>query len=79
VWPHSDYPLIDVGKLTLDRNVTDYHTEIEQGRLRAEQRGARHRMESGQNAARRRLLLRRRAPRQVGKANYRQIRSMRRR
>ena len=30
VWPHSDYPLIDVGKLTLDRNVTDYHTEIEQ-------------------------------------------------
>jgi catalase len=30
VWPHSDYPLIDVGRLTLDRNVTDYHTEIEQ-------------------------------------------------
>ncbi|MGH3846935.1 MAG: catalase, partial [Pseudonocardiaceae bacterium] len=30
VWPHSDYPLLDVGKLTLDRNVTDYHTEIEQ-------------------------------------------------
>ncbi|MGV0635870.1 catalase [Mycolicibacillus trivialis] len=30
VWPHGDYPLIDVGTLTLDRNVTDYHTEIEQ-------------------------------------------------
>ncbi len=30
VWPHSDYPLIDVGKLVLDRNVTDYHAEIEQ-------------------------------------------------
>jgi catalase len=30
VWPHSDYPLIEVGKLTLDRNVTDYHAEIEQ-------------------------------------------------
>ncbi|MAA65453.1 MAG: catalase [Alteromonadaceae bacterium] len=30
VWPHSDYPLIKVGKLTLDRNPTDYHTEIEQ-------------------------------------------------
>ena len=30
VWPHGDYPLIDVGKLTLDRNVTDYHTQIEQ-------------------------------------------------
>lgn len=30
IWPHSDYPLIDVGKMTLNRNVTDYHTEIEQ-------------------------------------------------
>jgi catalase len=30
VWPHKDYPLIEVGKLTLDRNPTDYHTEIEQ-------------------------------------------------
>ena len=30
VWPHSDYPLVDVGKLTLDRNVSDYHTEMEQ-------------------------------------------------
>jgi catalase len=30
VRPHADYPLIDIGRLTLDRNVTDYHTEIEQ-------------------------------------------------
>ena len=30
VWPHGDYPLIDVGKLTLDRNVVDYHAQIEQ-------------------------------------------------
>ena len=30
VWPHSDYPLIEVGKMTLNRNVTDYHTEMEQ-------------------------------------------------
>jgi catalase len=30
VWPHADYPLIDVGTLTLDRNVTDHHTEVEQ-------------------------------------------------
>jgi catalase len=30
VWPHSDYPLIEVGRLTLIRNPTDYHTEIEQ-------------------------------------------------
>jgi catalase len=30
VWPHGDYPLVDVGRLTLDRNISDYHTEIEQ-------------------------------------------------
>ncbi|WP_327147231.1 catalase [Nocardia sp. NBC_01329] len=30
VWPHSDYPLIEVGRMTLDRNATDNHTEIEQ-------------------------------------------------
>jgi len=30
VWPHADYPLHEVGKLTLDRNPTDFHTEIEQ-------------------------------------------------
>lgn len=30
VWPHADYPLIDLGKLTLDRNFVDHHTEVEQ-------------------------------------------------
>jgi catalase len=30
IWPHADYPLIDVGTMTLDRNPTDYHSEIEQ-------------------------------------------------
>ncbi|HEX7355612.1 MAG TPA: catalase [Mycobacteriales bacterium] len=30
VWPHGDYPLHEVGRMTLNRNVTDYHTEIEQ-------------------------------------------------
>ena len=30
VWPHSDYPLIEVGQMVLDRNATDNHTEIEQ-------------------------------------------------
>ena len=30
VWPHGDYPLHEVGRLTLNRNVTDYHTEMEQ-------------------------------------------------
>src|ERR1700690_1616280 len=30
VWPHADYPLIEVGRMTLNRNPTDNHTEIEQ-------------------------------------------------
>jgi catalase len=30
VWPHGDYPLITVGTMTLDRNLTDFHTEMEQ-------------------------------------------------
>ena len=30
VWPHADYPLVEVGTLRLDRNVSDYHTEMEQ-------------------------------------------------
>jgi catalase len=30
VWPHGDYPLREVGRLTLNRNVTDHHVEIEQ-------------------------------------------------
>ncbi len=30
VWPHDDYRLQEVGRLTLDRNPADFHTEIEQ-------------------------------------------------
>jgi catalase len=30
VWPHSDYPVHEVGRLTLNRNPNDFHTEIEQ-------------------------------------------------
>jgi catalase len=30
VWPHADYPLHEVGRLKLDRNPADFHTEIEQ-------------------------------------------------
>ena len=30
VWPHKDYPLFEVGKLTLDRNPTDWDSQIEQ-------------------------------------------------
>jgi catalase len=29
-WPHADYPLAELGRMTLDRNPTDYHSEIEQ-------------------------------------------------
>lgn len=30
VWPHADYPLIEAGKLALDSNLADFHTEVEQ-------------------------------------------------
>jgi catalase len=30
VWPHADYPLMEVGRMTLNRNATDNHAEIEQ-------------------------------------------------
>jgi catalase len=30
VWPHADYPLIEVGTMTLDRNPENYFAQIEQ-------------------------------------------------
>jgi catalase len=30
VWPHSDYPPIDVGKMVLNRNPSNYFAEVEQ-------------------------------------------------
>jgi catalase len=30
VWPHGDYPLIDVGTMTLNRNPENYFAEVEQ-------------------------------------------------
>lgn len=30
VWPHKDYPLIEVGEMVLDRNADNYFAEIEQ-------------------------------------------------
>jgi len=30
VWPHEDYPLVEVGRLTLDRNPENFFAEIEQ-------------------------------------------------
>ena len=62
VWPHSDYPLIEVGRLTLDRNVTDYHTEIEQAAFEPNNLVPGITPQPGQDAARPRVLLLRRAP-----------------
>ena len=63
VWPHGDYPLIEVGTMTLNRNVDRLPHRDRAGGVRAEQPGARHRPEPGQDAAGPRVLLRRRAPR----------------
>jgi catalase len=30
VWPHADYPLIEVGELELNRNPENYHADVEQ-------------------------------------------------
>ncbi len=30
VWPHSDYPLIPVGRMVLNRNPENYFAEVEQ-------------------------------------------------
>jgi len=30
VWPHADYPLIEVGRMTLDRNPDNYFADVEQ-------------------------------------------------
>ena len=30
VWPHTDYPMITIGRITLDRNPENYFAEIEQ-------------------------------------------------
>jgi len=30
VWPHEDYPLIEIGKLVLDRNPDNYFADVEQ-------------------------------------------------
>lgn len=30
IWPHSDYPLIPVGKLVLNKNNITFHTDSEQ-------------------------------------------------
>ena len=43
VWPHEDYPLIEVGILELNRNPENYFAEVEQAALHAGQHRAGHR------------------------------------
>ena len=62
VWPHGDYPLIEVGRLTLDRNLTDYHTEMEQAAFEPNNLVPGIALSPGQDAAGPRVLLLRRAP-----------------
>ncbi len=38
IWPHEDYPLIEVGKMVLTRNPTDFHTEIDRHSRRSARR-----------------------------------------
>ena len=57
VWPHGDYPLHEVGRMTLDRNVDRLPHRDRAGRLRAEQPRPGHRAEPGQDAAGARVLL----------------------
>ena len=63
VWPHGDYPLHEVGKLTLNRNPVDFHTEIEQVAFEPNNQLPGIGLSPGQDAAGPRVLLRRRAPR----------------
>lgn len=30
IWPEDEYPLIEVGKIVLDRNPTNYFADVEQ-------------------------------------------------
>jgi catalase len=29
IWPHADYPLVKVGKMTLNKNPENYFAEVE--------------------------------------------------
>jgi catalase len=61
VWPHKDYPLIEVGVMELNRNPENYFAEVEQAAFNPAQRRARHRLLARQDAAGAAVLLRRRA------------------
>ena len=62
VWPHSDYPLIKVGTMTLNRNPENFFAQIEQAAFEPSARRAGHRLQPGQDAARPGVRLLRHAP-----------------
>ena len=62
IWPHSDYPLIKVGTMTLNRNPENFFARDRAGRLRAQRARAGHRLQPRQDAARPGVRLRRHAP-----------------
>ena len=51
VWPHADYPLIEVGILELNRNAAALLRRDRAGRVLAVEHRARHRLLAGQDAA----------------------------
>ena len=59
VWPHKDYPLIDVGVMELNRNPENYFAEVEQAAFNAGEHRAGHRLLARQDAAGPAVLLRR--------------------
>ena len=51
VWPHADYPLIEVGEMELNRNPENYFAEVEQAAFRPVEHRSRHGLLAGQDAA----------------------------
>ena len=59
VWPHKDYPLIEVGVMELNRNPENYFRRGRAVRVQPGQRRAGHRLLAGQDVAGPAVLLRR--------------------
>jgi len=51
VWPHADYPVIEVGELELNRNPENYFAEVGASGVRPEECRSRHGLLAGQDAA----------------------------
>ena len=67
VWPHSDYPVQEVGRLTLNRNSKRFSQRDRTGGIRTEQPGTRDWSQSGQDAPGPPGFLRRRPPGSLGR------------